>query len=278
MALVKCINCGKEVSDKATTCPQCGNSTIQNSEIIDEPKTVFCPECNFVLNACEDTCPNCGCPIKENDETKKNAPQEVEVVAINIPKNKQKTKKQILISSIIAVALLFVFLISNIIHQNMLKKAATEYYQNLGTASYMMLTGAAESEKACNLIKKVWRNAIYEEYDEDTNKYTRPDGYFVDDFNTALSNLFSDENFKSIISGIESNQKGVAKVMKELKNPPEQYKEAYDEIKEFYSAYTNLTNLATNPQGSLTTFSQNFSEADSETINHYEAMELYLED
>lgn len=66
--------------------------------------------------------------------------------------------------------------------------------------------------------------------------------------------------------------------MIELKKTPEEYKDAYEAISELYDAYISLTNLATDPSGSLQTFSTNFNEADSETLNCYNAMKLYLED
>ena len=36
MALIKCNECGKEISDKAKVCPHCGF----------ENRITFCPECN----------------------------------------------------------------------------------------------------------------------------------------------------------------------------------------------------------------------------------------
>ena len=48
-------------------------------------------------------------------------------------------------------------------------------------------------------------------------------------------------------------------------------------IKEVYDAYTKLTNLATSPSGSLQTYSENFNAADSEVVNCYEAMQMYID-
>ena len=45
------------------------------------------------------------------------------------------------------------------------------------------------------MIHDVWYNCIFEENDPETNEYTRPNGYYLDDFNDALANLFSDETF-----------------------------------------------------------------------------------
>ena len=55
MSLIKCIECGKEVSDKATVCIHCGCP-------IEEKLT--CNECGEVISKNDEVCKNCGCPIK----------------------------------------------------------------------------------------------------------------------------------------------------------------------------------------------------------------------
>jgi hypothetical protein len=179
------------------------------------------------------------------------------------------------------LALVAALLIGNGIKQKSAEKEAAQlsaqYEDDLEVASYTMLLGAIEAEEAGNLIKKVWYHSIYEERDSETDKFTRPNGYFLDDFNDALSNLFVDSGFRSTVASIESNQETVAGLMKRLKNPPEEHEESYEALKELYDAYTALTNLATNPTGSLTTFSENFNRADSEVANCYDAMELYMD-
>lgn len=35
MALIKCSECSKEISDKATSCPSCGNPIRQNAVVVD---------------------------------------------------------------------------------------------------------------------------------------------------------------------------------------------------------------------------------------------------
>ena len=45
MALIKCSNCGSEISDKALQCPKCGVTIVEdNSEQI-EKACVKCEEC-----------------------------------------------------------------------------------------------------------------------------------------------------------------------------------------------------------------------------------------
>ena len=140
-----------------------------------------------------------------------------------------------------------------------------------------MLYGASDAESAGNLIKKVWHNAIYEERDTETDKYTKPKGYFSGDFNDALALLFSDTSFSVKIQDIKINQASVKNMMKDLQNPPDEYESAYDSLKDLYDAYLDLTNLAINPTGSLQSFSNSFNDADSKLLKCYNAMEIYAE-
>ena len=50
MALIKCEECGKNISSSAKTCPHCGVKT--NLET--------CPECGRKLKGDEINCPDCG--------------------------------------------------------------------------------------------------------------------------------------------------------------------------------------------------------------------------
>lgn len=90
--------------------------------------------------------------------------------------------------------------------------------------------------------------------------------------------MYADSSFSSKISSIEDNQDAVNALMKKLKNPPDEYKDAYDAITDLYNAYISLTNCATDPSGSLQTYSSTFNDADTNTLNAYKAMEPYLDD
>ena len=82
----------------------------------------------------------------------------------------------------------------------------------------------------------------------------------------------------SVRMTIEDNQDTVDALMKKLKNPPDEYKDAYDAVSDLYDAYISLTNCATDPSGSLQTYSSTFNDADTNTLNAYKTMELYLDD
>ena len=57
MALIKCVECGKKISEYAEVCPNCGynyNDKEINNEIIK------CPECNHKVDENKKICQNCG--------------------------------------------------------------------------------------------------------------------------------------------------------------------------------------------------------------------------
>lgn len=243
MGLIACPKCGKIISEKATTCPHCKFKLSQQD-------LIMCEECGKKYEIKLLACPNCGCP--------------------NSTIGQKKKHKGIIISIVVIAVCVFGF--------SILQKAKeTEYYSNMEYVSYTMLDGAAKAEDAGTLINSVWYNAIYEERDANTDKYTMKNGEFVDDFNDALSDLFADENFVNRISEIELNQSEVTGLMKKLKNPPKKYEEAYAMLKIYYDNYMKITKSVINPTGSLQTFSEDFNTYDTDTVNSFEKMNLYLD-
>lgn len=273
MAMIVCPNCGEQVSEKAKKCVHCG-------EILIPYEKKYCVECGAELENGMTECANCGCPVDELlDQDVNEKPQKVEVTGVRVAK-----KIKVIIGIVIAL-LIVGCVITFGVTQYQKKKTAEKYVQkveeysdNLKLATVTMLTGASDAETSANLIKQVWYNVIYEKRDDKTDKYTRPKGYFVSDFNDALGNLYADSSFNSQISSIEDNQDTVNELMKKLKNPPNEYKDAYDAVSDFYDAYISLTNCATDPSGSLQTYSSTFNDADTNTLNAYKAMKIYLDD
>lgn len=166
--------------------------------------------------------------------------------------------------------------------RNEAQRRLQEYNENIHLVSLMMIIGGSDAEEAGNLIKSVWSNCIHKKSDPTTDKFTSRysgrSGFFFDDFNDALKQLFSDKDFKNTISNIESNQERVMDLMKLLKNPPKEFEEAYEALREYYDAYLTFTDLAINPAGSLLTYSNNFNNADTDLLNAYKTMQLYLDD
>ena len=260
MAIISCPNCGKSISDKAFTCPHCGCS-------LTPVKTQTCPECGSALPSDVTSCPNCGFPIGGSEEQ----PQQVEVTGVKIAnKSKKKIFTVIAITVVIVAAALFFFFQKQ-------RQQIENFRQNMAEATFLMADGATNAETCGNLIISVWSNAIWEESDPETDKYTCPDGEFVDDFNIALDNLFTDADFSQKINEISQNQTDVQALVNELHNPPTEYEAAYNSFMEFYDAYIAFTNLVIVPVGSLETFSDNFKNADTEVLYSLKALSLYFE-
>ena len=247
MGLTTCPKCGETISDKATVCPHCNSGVSKNN-------LIMCEDCKKEYNISMRTCPNCGCPN-------------------TTVKRKKKKHKGVIISIIV-----FALIVVSALGIGILQKAKElKYYSNIETVCFTMIDGVAKAENAGNLIKSVWYNAIFEERNSETDKYTMKNGKFVDDFNDALSELFADENFSNSISEIEANQSEVTNLMKQLKEPPKKYEEAYSVLKVYYDNYLKMTKIVISPTGSLNTFSEDFNPYDDNTVNSYEKMKLYLD-
>ena len=276
MALIQCKNCGKDVSDRAKVCPHCGTQLIEDE--VTQPQPIICEECGAEIPQGADSCPNCGCPVPVDGEENTEAPQKVELTSVKIPKLDQR-KKKIVVGSIIGVIVLIaaISLIISQMRQATAAQLSADYSENISTVSAAILSSATQTEEAGNLIHDVWYKCIFEENAPETNEYTRPNGYYLDDFNDALANLFSDETFSQQLSSIKNDQETVTDLMRKMSDPPEEFEDAYEALRELFDAYTEFTNLVINPSGNLQTFTSNFNDADSALLNCYNAMSLYID-
>lgn len=54
MSMITCPECGRQISDKAQNCPNCGAPV---------EKKIICEECGTELDKDAKACPNCGAPV-----------------------------------------------------------------------------------------------------------------------------------------------------------------------------------------------------------------------
>ena len=141
-----------------------------------------------------------------------------------------------------------------------------------------MLLGGSDAENIINLTLKVWSNSIYEERDNETDKYTRPDGYFVSDFNDALGNLYSDNTTSKKVSNIKDNQSLVEDIMKKLQSPPDKLEKCYETITDLYSAYQGVTDLAINPTGSYSSYADDKKNKINDFMSAYDKLGTQIPD
>lgn len=65
MALIKCPECGNEISDKASACPNCGCPASEWSEITDSKEPERCPYCGSENIGEDGYCEECGMKIEQ---------------------------------------------------------------------------------------------------------------------------------------------------------------------------------------------------------------------
>ena len=283
MALISCPNCGKQISEKAEVCPRCGYVIKKQEKSEELQEIMVCEECGAELTSDMDVCPNCGCPIEKTnrEEVSGDNVQAVEVTRINLQvdeKGKQKAKKAAIAAIIAIVAIVAIIFGYRSYQKQQEEKAKQQYKADLELATITMLTGASEAETAGGLIHDVWYDTIYENKRDSTKKYTMSSSYkFNSDFNTSLLLLFTDEDFSKSQQSIKSNQETVRTSMKNLKNPPEEYEDAYDDLKSLFDWYTKLTELAVNPSGNLSSYTSDYNEADQGFMNAYKTMQLHFD-
>lgn len=231
---------------------------------------VNCPECGKEVSDTIKICPSCGYRIKK--------------------KNK---KKIIILIAIIIVLIAISVTVGLLIYKNNEKKKVELYRNNISEIT-TMINKSSSSVKSCGtLIYNVWNNAIQEKFDDVTDKYTvkNPspgegssfeevwdwiDEEHFYDYNTALQNLFSAEEFTSEIDKIYTEQKKIKEKMKELKNPSEQFEEEYETVKDYYEKYLSFTTMVTDVSGSLQTWSSNYNDAETDLLNCYKKVQTYV--
>ena len=143
MALIKCPECGKEISDKAEICPQCGinfveyrKKEIEKEEIRAEKEQkerenkVECPECKKLVEKDVELCPFCGFPIQKEKKRQEDM----------LLEKQKKQKKYGIIGCVIVMISVFIIIISTYINNNSVEskligqwscpnKNATWYYE-----------------------------------------------------------------------------------------------------------------------------------------------------
>ncbi len=154
---------------------------------------------------------------------------------------------------------------------------AEDYQNRYNCLVRDILDDAALAERMGNLTVSVWHNAIWKNRDEETDKYTILDGSFVTDFNDALWSLFNDEDYSDNISTLVYHQFLVRDTMKEMLEPPDGFENAFSALESLYLSYLSFTNIVINCNGSLESFSKDFSDADKDVMQQYHIAELFVE-
>lgn len=105
MSIIKCPECGHQVSDQARTCPSCGIDIAG--------KITRCPDCGEAIFKEQDHCPNCHCTINASATTATPPPPRREAPASATPQPTEKPRKRkrswiaLLVAFVIALIIVF---------------------------------------------------------------------------------------------------------------------------------------------------------------------------
>lgn len=208
-------------------------------------------------------------PIKAEEIEKQSEP----IVEPLVEKSQSKKNKWIITSIIAVVVLIAVIFGAKAYMDDQAHKAYVKEYNDylalVEKTAEDMFEGGLSSESLSNDTVSVWYNAIWKKDDVKTDKYTKLNGTFVSDFNSALSTFGYDTDTIKIQAKIEVNQDTVDASMSTLKKIPEGLEDHYDAISELYDVYTEFTGLALSPTGSLRTYQESITKLDSSFITKY---------
>lgn len=134
-----------------------------------------------------------------------------------------------------------------------------KYAEKAEELSHELLDAGVDAEKVSSMIRRVWRNTIYEEKDYETDPYTRKDdGSFYDDFNDAIANYLRTPDYKYIVAGLEIEQPKLLRSVKEMRDGPEDCKYIYEALSEYHEVIDGIIELALGPSGNFNSYSDRY--------------------
>lgn len=250
MAIIKCPQCGKEISDQSVQCVHCGYTLNGNHK--------HCKECGTELTGSESVCPNCGCPV---DPTL-------------VGQAPVKKKKHIVRYAVLALALVVVLF--GMFEAYQYNKV--EAYYQLVDEVHNARNASVDAVNECSaLLLDVWKNAIWQTPDPTTDKYTCPDGVFSDDFNDALGNLYADADFCDKLDLIEKQQLELRKLKKQLTTPPKGMEDYNELLIDMIDNHVKISMIILNPTGSYDSISADFNDLFEEDNEIHMELESYNE-
>lgn len=189
------------------------------------------------------------------------------------PRREKAPSRIIIIFLLLAALALFVWLVFN----GFSRKKESEYAYRLQTLVFAIYDSSTMAHNAAVEVENVWHDAIWETRDEKTAPFTIENGGFVDDFNIALDNLYSDATFSETISTIADDRETIALGMGYMNDPPRGYEQAYDALNAYYNIYVQLTGLVLSNGGySYNTFSDDLGDLNRDSSAAYLAMLAYI--
>ena len=150
--MIKCPECGQEISDKAKKCVHCGKVLIE-----DKLATKVCNDCGKENPIDATECEHCGCPFEEETAVTASG----QTVQVEKPK---KNLKKIIIPIVVAVVIIAVGLIIYNVKVIMPKNAYNEAMELLEKGKYEEANDMLESIRNYKDVAIIQEQLKYESY------------------------------------------------------------------------------------------------------------------
>ena len=143
---------------------------------------------------------------------------------------------------------------------NNIAEAEAEYEATLIETVALIRLYAEVSEMVLGHVASTWRNAIDDRRD----------------FNESLRFLFSLDSMQDLLDSLRENNAIIVENMRDLQDPPERLRDAYDALLDLFEIYSQLHSLAVSPSGSLQSFNAARNDLSARFSATYARLEVLL--
>jgi hypothetical protein len=147
------------------------------------------------------------------------------------------------------------------LYQQKKEKEAEKYGEDLNFLVMNMLSTGADAEEMINTYIDVWHDAIF-------NDSAEVGGERYYDFDSAVAAQKSEFEQDGKIEELQKSLDKTEKELKKLKNPPEEYKEAYELAVDMYKVHREFVGYAISPTGSLQSYSDDARDLSQEYMTN----------
>ncbi|MGG3684855.1 hypothetical protein [Aeribacillus composti] len=151
------------------------------------------------------------------------------------------------------------------LYQQKKEKEAEEFGENLNFLVMNMLNTGADAEEMVNTYIDVWHDAIF---NDTFGVEVGGERYY--DFDSAVTAQKSEFEQDGKIEELQKSLDKTERDLKKLKNPPDEYKEAYELAVDMYKSHKEFVEYAISPSGSLQSYSDDARKLSQEFISLYD--------
>lgn len=167
---------------------------------------------------------------------------------------------------------------------------SAQYNTELNEVADEMFENSVEVEGILEKYIVMWNKSIKSKYsltfkevsaltgieEEDVKKHFEVNrgGNIPSEFSSNVNSLISYYQETGKLDEIKKRSDSIKEQITELKKPPKEYQEAYDEILDMYNYSEQYVEMALSPDGSLQSFSEQKKKLSSEISSNYKRIEV----